>query len=384
MSTLYVCKNTQQMLKIMKHYDKKKLNYRSEHMLNQLINYLNENNIESFFISRPQNVRYVSKYTGEDSYLLITGSENFFITDPRYTEQAGQECPGYTIVNWREQGKTVAEAVKNIIENLKLKNFAFESDFVTHNLFNEFEKINSEAIPLIGVIEKFRSVKTPEEIRNLRAACQISDRAFERIIKDIRVGVTEKELASRLQHYMVMEGSDTKPYGNILISGKRTSLLHGIPSNKTIEYGDFVLMDYGCQFNGYMSDMTRTVVVGKATPEQTEVYELEKKMIRTATKKMIAGAKAKDVYEASIEAIKNTKYFQYHYSGIGHGIGLFVHEIPFMGPKSDEILKVNNVITIEPGIYIPNWGGVRIEDQILITESGNESLTSSTRELIEL
>jgi Xaa-Pro aminopeptidase len=353
-------------------------------MLNKLNDYLKENNIEVFFISRPQNVRYVSEYTGDDSYLLITGNENFFITDPRYIEQASQECPGFTIVNWREQGKTVAGAVKTIIESLNLKNFAFESDFVTHDLYNEFTKINAEAIPLIGVIEKYRSIKTPEEINNLRAACQISDRAFERIIEDIRVGVTEKELASKLQHYMVMEGSDTKPYGNILISGKRTSLLHGIPSNKAIEYGDFVLMDYGCQFNGYMSDMTRTVVVGKATPEQREVYALEKKMIDNATLKMVAGTKASDVYEASIEAIKNTKYFQYHYTGIGHGIGLYVHEIPFMGPKSDEVLKINNVITIEPGIYIPNWGGVRIEDQILITEDGNERLTNSTRDLIEL
>lgn len=353
-------------------------------MLNQLIHYMSENNIEGFFISRPQNVRYISKYTGDDSYLLITLNEKFFITDPRYTEQAGQECPGYTIVNWREQGNSVAGAVKSIVEAINLKNFAFESDYVTHNVYNELAKIKAEAVPLIGVIEKLRSVKTPEEIHNLRVACQIADRAFERILKDIRVGVTEKELASKLQHYMVMEGSDTKPYGNILISGKRTSLLHGIPSNKTIEYGDFVLMDYGCQFNGYMSDMTRTVVVGKATPEQREVYELEKKMLEDARKKMVAGAKATEVYEASIEAIKDTKYFQYHYTGIGHGIGLYVHEIPFMGPKSDDVLQVNNVMTIEPGIYIPNWGGVRIEDQVLITEDGNELLTHSTRDLIEL
>ena len=183
---------------------------------------------------------------------------------------------------------------------------------------------------------------------------------------------------------MVMEGSDTKPYGNILISGKRTSLLHGIPSNKTIEYGDFVLMDYGCGYNGYLSDMTRTVIVGKATTEQKEVYALEKRMLEDSIAVMVAGTMATDVYNASIEAIKDTKYFQYHYNGIGHGIGLFVHEIPFMGPRSNEILKENNVITIEPGIYIPNWGGVRIEDQILITKDGNEILTSSVRDLIEL
>lgn len=354
-------------------------------MLDGLISYLQENKLEGFFISRPQNVRYVSKYTGDDSYLFITEKENFFITDARYTEQAALECPSFKIVNWRENGNTIAEAVKAIVEANKIKSFAFEGDFVNFNMYNEFKtKINSDAVPLSGVIEKFRAIKTPEEIRNLRVACQIADRAFERIIKDIRIGITEKELASRLSHYMVMEGSDTKPYGNILITGKRTSLLHGIPSNKTVEYGDFVLMDYGCGFNGYLSDMTRTVVAGKATPEQKEVYALEKKMIEDAAAVMVAGTPAVDVYNASIEAIKDTKYFKYHYSGIGHGIGLYVHEIPFMGPRSTEVLQENNVITIEPGIYIPNWGGVRIEDQILIKKDGNECLTNSTRELIEL
>lgn len=354
-------------------------------MIQEIYKYLEKSNIDGFFIARPQNVRYISKYTSEDAYLFITQKEKFFITDPRYTEQARLECPDYTIINWRTRGGTIADSVQHVVEKLNLKSFAFEGDYVNYNMYNNFKtRVNAEAIAVNGVIEKLRSIKTPEEINCLRAACQIADRAFERIIKDIRVGVTEKELASRLSHYMVIEGADTKPYGNILISGKRTSLLHGIPSNKVVEYGDFVLMDYGCGFKGYLSDMTRTVVVGKATPKQREVYELEKNMVAEATKAMGPEVKATDVYEASIQAIKDTEYFQYHYSGVGHGIGLFVHEIPFMGPKSTEILKENNVITIEPGIYIPDWGGVRIEDQIFITKDGNESLTSSTRELLEL
>lgn len=353
--------------------------------MERLISYLNENRIEGFFVSRPQNVRYLSGYTGDDSYLFITGKDKYFITDPRYTEQAQHECPDFKMVNWREQGKTLAGAVKSLIENSAVRNFAFEGDFVTFNMHKEFSSgLNAEAISLTGVIENFRSVKTSEEIHCLRAACQIADRAFDRIIKDIRVGITEKELASRLSHYMVMEGADTKPYGNILISGKRTSLLHGIPSSKTIEYGDFVLMDYGCGYNGYLSDMTRTVIVGKATPKQREVYELEKKMLEVSTAAMKAGVPATDVYNVSVQPIIDTEYYKYHYNGIGHGIGLFVHEVPFMGPRSTEILKENNVITIEPGIYIPDWGGVRIEDQILITENGNEVLTSSARDLIEL
>ena len=354
-------------------------------MLEKLINYLSKESIEGFFISRPENVRYISKYTGEDSYLFITNKENYFITDARYTEQAEQECDGFVIINWRETGGSVVDAIQTIVEKLKINSYLFESDFVSFTTYNNLKtKVSSEAIPSMGVIEEFRSVKTPDEIRNLRAACEISDRAFERIIKDIRVGITEKELASKLSHYMVMEGSDTKPYGNILISGKKTSLLHGIPSNNAVEYGDFVLMDYGCGFNGYLSDMTRTVVVGKASSEQKQVYSLVKQMLEDATKVMLPETKATDVYAASIVAIKNSEYFKYHYSGIGHGIGLYVHEMPFMGPKSTAVLKENNVLTIEPGIYIPNWGGVRIEDQVLITEDSNELLTHATRELIEL
>jgi Xaa-Pro aminopeptidase len=353
-------------------------------MLTNLIDYMKEHNIDGFFVSKNMNVRYISKYTSDDAFLLITEKENYLITDPRYTEQAQLECPHYRIINWREEWKSVADAVKSIIKSLNIRNFAFEGDAVNYNMYSEFSTASAKVIPLTGVIEEFRAVKTPEEIHNLRVACQIADRAFDRIIKDIRIGITEKELASKLSHYMVMEGADTKPYGNILISGRRTSLLHGIPSNKVVEYGDFVLMDYGCGFNGYLSDMTRTVVAGKATPEQKEVYALEQKMVEDSKKVMKAGALVSDVYEASVEAIKNTKYFPYHYKGVGHGIGMFVHEIPFMGPKSDEVLKVNNVITIEPGIYIPNWGGVRIEDQILITKDGNESLTGSSRDLIEL
>lgn len=353
-------------------------------MLTKLIDYMKQQDIEGFFVAKPMNVRYISKYSSDDAYLFITENDYYFITDPRYTEQAQLECPDYKIINWREKGNSIGGAVKALIESLNISNFAFEGDSINYNMYSELSFANAKLIPLTGVIEKLRAVKSPEEIHNLRAACQIADRAFERIIKDIRVGVTEKELASRLSHYMVTEGADTKPYGNILISGKRTSLLHGIPSNKVVEYGDFVLMDYGCGFNGYLSDMTRTVVVGKATPDQKEVYSLEKKMVQDATKAMKSGALATDVYAASIEAIKDTKYFPYHYSGVGHGIGLFVHEIPFMGPKSNDVLIENNVITIEPGIYIPNWGGVRIEDQILITKDGNESLTNTTRELIEL
>lgn len=352
--------------------------------MERLLEYMEQAGLQAMYISRPINVKYISHYTGEDSFLLITPEKKFFLTDPRYTEQVSYECPEYEIVNHRSYG-SMAEAIKAIAEKQKLKTIGFEAGHVTVTDYEAFQsQVPAEWIPADGVIEAFRSVKRPEEIACSRIACEIASRAYEKILKDIRVGITEKELAARLSLYMVLEGSDTQPYGNILISGARTSLLHGIPSAKAIEYGDLVLMDYGCQYHGYLSDMTRTVVVGKATPKQKEVYRLEQQMVAEVENFLKDGVSAKEAYEISTRAIRDTEYFQYHYTGIGHGVGMFVHEVPFMGPKSQDIIRAGNVMTVEPGIYIPGWGGIRIEDQLLITETGNENLISATKELIEL
>lgn len=347
--------------------------------------YLGEKGIGGFFISRPVNVKYVSGYTGEDSYLFLTADQRYFITDPRYTEQVSYECPDYTVVEWRSEYGSVPRAVAGLAKKEGLKCFGFEADHLVTSFYQELTKAGeAEPVGLCGVVEELRAHKTPQEIAYLRASCEIASRAYERILKDIRVGVTEKELAANLSRYMVLEGSDTKPYGNILISGARTSLLHGIPSEKAVEYGDLVLMDYGCQYHGYLSDMTRTVVVGRATPKQREVYRLEQQMVEDTERYMRAGARIRGAYEASVRAIQGTEYYPYHYTGIGHGIGMFVHEIPFMGPKAEGVFHENTVITVEPGIYIPGWGGIRIEDQVLVTKDGIENMVSATKELIEL
>lgn len=354
-------------------------------MVKKLLLYMEQHSIDGFFVSKPANVRYISTYTGDDSYLFITKGSYYFITDPRYTEQAAKECPGYELVNWRTPGNTIGNTIAELAKLQNCKNIAFEADEVTYDKYKAMEdKVGAELIPVTDVIETFRAVKSKEEIQMSRISCDIASRAYEKILKDIRVGVTEKELASKLSHYMVMEGADTKPYGGILISGARTSLLHGIPSGKAIEYGDFVLMDYGCQYKGYLSDMTRTVVVGKATSKQREVYELEKQMVEDVEAILKPGVTGTACYEASVKAIKDTEYLQYNYRGIGHGVGMFVHELPFIGANSTAVLEAGNILTVEPGIYIPEWGGVRIEDQLLITETGCENLISATKELIEL
>lgn len=352
--------------------------------MEQLLEYMQSAGLSGMFISRPVNVRYISHYTGDDSCILITEQEKVIFTDPRYTEQISYECPDYTVVNQRAYG-SLGEALASVAERLQLKAIGVEARHLTVERFLDFQsKVRAELVPLQDIIEQFRSVKTPKEQEYLRISCEIASRAFERILKDIRIGVTEKELAARLSLYMVMEGADTHPYGNILVSGARTSLLHGSPSSKAIEYGDFVLMDYGCQYHGYLSDMTRTVIVGKATPRQKEIFRLEQQMVADVENFIKDGVSASDAYYVSTKAVEGTEYYQYHYNGIGHGIGMYVHEIPFMRPGSENILRTGNVLTVEPGIYIPGWGGVRIEDQVLITDTGCENLISATKELIEL
>lgn len=354
--------------------------------LEQLRAYMEKENLDGFYVAKPANVRCISGYTGDDSYLFITKDKQYFITDPRYTEQASYECPDYELVDWRTvYGYNLGAAVADCADKNQIKTVGFEQDYLTYGTWKAMqEQAKAEFVPTLNVIETLRAVKTPEEIHNLRVACDIASRAFEKILKDIRVGITEKELASRLSHYMVMEGADTKPYGGIIISGAKTSLLHGIPGNKALEYGDFVLMDYGCQYKGYLSDMTRTVVVGKADAKQKEVYNLCRQMTEDVEKMIKPGVSGVACYEASLEAIKDTEYLQYHYRGIGHGIGLFVHELPNIGATCPNILMENAVMTVEPGIYIPGWGGVRVEDQGIITKNGYENLISATHELIEL
>lgn len=351
----------------------------------RLLPWFGQNTAEAIFLKKKPNVRWASGFRGDDSCVLMTPRDGFLLTDPRYTEQASIEAPDFTVVDWRKTGGSVMKAVAHILKEQKLHSLAFESDALS---FGEYSALQKETaarlVPTRDVVERLRSVKTPEEIECLRAACEIACRAFHRIVKDIRAGVTEKELAAKLSAYMVFEGADTQPYGNILISGPNTSLLHGIPSNRALQYGDFVLMDYGCQFNGYMSDMTRTVVLGKASGRQKEVYALEKQMLEDALAVMKPGAQGGGIYAASVRAIRNTPYFDFHYGGIGHGIGLFVHEHPFIRKDAPDIYTENIVTTIEPGLYIPGWGGVRIEDQVLITDGGYENLISIPHDLIEL
>ncbi len=350
----------------------------------KILKVMAERGIDGYFITKYENVRYLTGYTARDASLFLTADKMLLITEPRSREQVEKECPEVQIVDRREYGR-LSEVVQALVKQERITKMAIEKKVVSLNLFNSLKE--DITIPIEGlddVLEEMRSIKTPEEIHNLRCACNLACKAFDLLLNDIRVGVTEKELESKLSYYMVALGGDTKPNFNLLISGARTSLLHGMPSAKSIEYGDLILMDFGIEYRGYTSDMTRVVVAGKAKQEYKELYATVNQMLDNCIDVLRDGVKAKDVCAASYGTIKGTKYEPHYYPSIGHGVGLFVHEIPFLRPTSEDILHENNVIAVEPAIFIPGWGGIHLEDNILITKDGCENFTTTEKRLIEL
>lgn len=350
----------------------------------KLVSYLEKENIDAYYIHNAVNVRYICRYSGGDAYLLILKEKFYLLTDPRCLEHAQSECPEYECIDWRPYG-SIAKCLGYLTEKEQIRSLAVEAEHMSYNMYEEVSSVcRSEIIPLSGVLESFQAVEEKEELDCIRAACEISQRALMKLYDDIRPGITEKELEARLTMYMAVEDADVKSSANIVLSGARTSMLHGIPSMKAVEYGDLVLMDFGCKYHGYTADITRTVVAGKATEKQKEIYRLVLEISEACISQMKAGVRAQELHRTAMDRIKGTGYEQYFYQSFGHGIGLFVHQQPFVAAHSEDILEENTVMTMEPGIYIPGWGGIRIEDDLLIQKDNCIDLIHLDRQLTEL
>lgn len=352
----------------------------------KILEIVQEKGLDGMYISKESNVNYVTGYPDECGYAIIGPNSKYLLTDSRFTELAEKSCPDYKIVNWHLTSRSLPKAIANTCIEAGIKKLGFEECFTTFDKYTQINSLLSESgielVPTQNVIETLRYVKSNEEIENLRISCQIADKALEELVPYIKPGVTERELCARLEFSMKMHGAQDIGFETILISGAKTSLLHGKPSDKKVEEGDFVLVDFGAKYNGYISDMTRTFIVGEPNEKQKEVYELVRKSQEIGLENMKNGAHAKDP-DAEIRKILGD-YEEFYYSGMGHGVGLDLHEEPFLGINGSRIMETNCVITMEPGIYIPGWGGVRIEDTVLITENGMETLTHFPKELMIL
>lgn len=342
---------------------------------------LNEKNLDGILVFKPENRRYLSGFTGSTGYVIVTRSTCKFITDFRYIEQARNQCKGFEIVQICHE-KTIVD----ILNGLGITRLGVEEDYMTLEQFtkfnNELEAI--EILPLEASILKMRSIKMEDEIINIEKAAEIADQAFDHILNFIKPGISELSIALELEFFMRKRGASRLSFEPIVASGKRSSLPHGLASNKILEVGDLVTLDFGCVYNGYCSDMTRTLVLGKANERQKEIYGLVLEAQLGSLGAVKPGITGAELDSVARTIITDKGYGQYFGHGLGHGVGLEIHELPKINSKGNLPIDVGMVLTIEPGIYIPDFGGVRIEDLLVVTEAGYKLLSKSTKDLIEL
>jgi Xaa-Pro aminopeptidase len=350
--------------------------------LTQLRDQFNELGVNALLITNGRNRRYLTGFTGSAGVAVITKTEAALFVDFRYVEQANSQVEDFSVIQICE---TVYEEISKMLDRLGVTHLGFEAEDVTYQIFSQYkEKVKAEMVPLSGVIEMLRMIKNKEEIEKIKTAAKIADSAFTRILDFIRPGVTELEVANELEFYMRKLGATSSAYDIIVASGQRSALPHGVASTKLIETGDMVTLDFGAYYQGYRSDMTRTIAVGEPRAELKEIYNIVFEALSNALAAIKPGITGQEADAFTRDYITEKGYGEQYGHGSGHGIGLDIHEEPFMSPKCDIFLKPGMIVTVEPGIYIPALGGVRIEDDILITEYGNNILTKSPKELIIL
>lgn len=350
--------------------------------LSKLREGMKKRGIDALLVTSPYNLRYISNFTGTTGLSVITLDKAYFVTDFRYTEQVATQAVGFEIVT---NAGPIFDEVAKIVDGNSIEALGFEQDFVTFSTYELLEQIiSSELIPIRGLMEELREVKTEAEIKIIKKACSISDAAFNFILGEIKPGMTEIEIANLLDFHMRGLGATGVSFETIVASGVRSAMPHGVASPKKIETGDFVTIDFGCYYEGYVSDMTRTIAVGEPSEKLKEIYAITLE----AQLKVIDAAKP-GISGVQLDAVAREHIASYGYGeafghSTGHGIGLEIHEGPNVSRLAEKLFVPGNVITNEPGIYLPGFGGVRIEDDLIITATGNEVITHSPKELIIL
>ena len=342
---------------------------------------LQDKEIEALLIFNPENRQYVSGFTGSAGYVLISEKEQVFMTDFRYIEQAKKETKGFNIIEISRDNP-----VTDIIKEYNFNTLGIEDDFITYEQFLEFdEKLkNTKLVPLKKSLTEIRSIKSKEEISKIQRAAEITDKAYDHIINNIRPGLREIDIALDLEYFMKTMGASKVSFDIIVASGYRSALPHGVASEKPLEKGDMVTIDFGCVYQGYCSDMTRSFVLGQATEKQKEVYYTVLEAQETALTAVKPGKTGKELDEIARKIITDKGFGEYFGHGLGHGVGLEVHELPHVNHLGEKAMQPGMVITIEPGVYIPEFGGVRIEDLLTVTEDGYKLLSNTPKELIEI
>ena len=349
-----------------------------EHILQKL-------NIDAVLVTDPYNMRYLSGFRGGEGTLYISQFHHILITDSRYTEAAQQESD--FVVEECNRNRKTTDILNQYIHMDNAQYLGYEDESMLCKTFHDYQKqlvSIKDYIALGDALTKLRQIKNEEELHALRQAERIGDMAFGKILGYIKPGRTELEIRAELEYYMMQFGAEGTSFDTIVASGLHSSMPHAIPSDKKVEMGDFITMDFGCKYHGYCSDMTRTIVVGKANDRQKEIYNIVLRANCAVEDVLRAGMICKNVDKIARDIITQAGYGEYFGHGLGHSVGLEIHESPACNMRDDTVLSANMLMTVEPGIYIPGFGGVRIEDMVIVKEDGIENLSHSNKELIEL
>jgi Xaa-Pro aminopeptidase len=344
---------------------------------------IKENEIDGILITKRENYTYLSGFTGSSAYLVITSDSADLITDFRYIEQATKQAPLFNIIKYKGN---VAIEINNALKRNNVEKLGFESIDLTYDKYEDYSSKFEvkELIPLKNIIESIRMIKDSEELQFIKKAVEIADGAFLNVLPLIKPGILETEVSAEIEYFMKKQGAQGSSFQTIVASGARSAMPHGVASNKEIKNGDVIIMDYGAIYQGYCSDITRTIFLGKPDEKMTKIYDIVLRAQKEALNGSHKGLKGREIDSIAREIINNSGYEKNFGHGLGHGVGLEIHEEPRFAPSDDNTMENGMVVTVEPGIYVEGYGGVRIEDMIVIKDDQPEILTRATKELIVL
>ncbi len=331
----------------------------------------------ALLITNFTNVTYLTGFTGDDSYLLVGKDTDLIISDGRYTTQLEEQCPGLD-AHIRRGGESMFAAIKKIIAAAKVARLGVEGESMTVSLYNRLDKeLPKVAVAsTLGLVERLREIKDKGEIAAIRRAISYTERGFAVFRAALKPEKTEKQLADELDHQMRLFGARAAAFPSIVAVGPRAALPHATPGDSQVGESNHLLVDWGANEGQYNGDLTRVLLTGKISPKLERVYRVVLTAQLKAIEAVRPGAVAQHVDRIARDIIADAGFGRCFGHGLGHGLGLDVHEKPRLGVSSETILKPGMIVTVEPGIYLPGWGGVRIEDDVLVTRSGHEVLSS--------
>lgn len=339
--------------------------------------------LEAILITNSYNRRYLSGFTGSAGMALVTAQKAFLLVDFRYVTQAKEQAPALETV---EHGTNPMDAVRELLSGLGVNRVGLEQNDLTYATYCSYEKALAgiQAVPTSLVVEKLRMYKDEAELAIMQDAADLADRAFSHILNYLKPGVSEREIALELEFFMRKNGATSSSFDTIVASGERSALPHGVASDRKLGVNEFVKMDYGALLNGYCSDITRTVVLGTPQDKHKEIYNIVKEAQQACIDGLKPGITGREGDAIARDIIKKAGYGDCFGHGTGHSLGLQIHENPRLSQTCDIVFEPGMTVTVEPGIYLPGFGGVRIEDDLVFTETGVRVLTHSTKELLLL